>query len=92
MRKIERGLVAALLLTTSASVSAQTTALPDDPKRALVVRACTGCHPPELIAQKRRTADEWDDLIAKMVDRGAVASEREQQQIFEYLVKYFAAQ
>jgi hypothetical protein len=66
--------------------------LPDDARRALVVRACTGCHPAEIIAQKHRSADEWDDLIAKMVDRGAAANEQEQQQILEYLVKYFGAQ
>jgi cytochrome c553 len=90
MRKIESTLAAALSLAVSYAAGAQTNALPDDPRRALVVRACTGCHPPETIAQKRRTADEWDELIAKMVDRGAVATEQEQEQIFAYLVKYLA--
>jgi hypothetical protein len=92
MRKIECAFATALLLQMSPITHAQTAALPDDPRRALIVRVCTGCHPPEIIAQKRRSADEWDDLIAKMVDRGAAASEQEQQQILEYLVKYFGAQ
>jgi hypothetical protein len=42
-----------------------------------------------MVVAKRHTADEWDEIIAKMVDRGAVANEEEQQQILEYLAKFF---
>jgi hypothetical protein len=62
---------------------------PAAPERDLVVRACAACHAPEMVVAKRHTADEWDDIIAKMIDRGAVANEAEQQQILEYLVKFF---
>jgi cytochrome c5 len=62
---------------------------PPAPQRNLVVRACAACHAPEMVVAKRHTADEWDEIIAKMVDRGAVASDEEQQQILEYLVKFF---
>jgi cytochrome c5 len=64
-------------------------ALPEAPERDLVVRACTACHAPEVVIAKRHSAEEWDEIVAKMVDRGAVASEEEQQQILEYLVRYF---
>jgi hypothetical protein len=66
--------------------------LPEGPHRDLVVRTCAACHPPELVVSKRRTPEEWDDVIARMIDRGAVASEEEQQQIFEYLVRFFGPQ
>jgi competence protein ComEA len=62
---------------------------PAAPQRELVVRACAACHPPEMVIARRHTAQEWDDIIAKMVDRGAVASDEEQQQILEYLLKFF---
>ena len=62
---------------------------PAAPERDLVVRTCTACHAPELVIAKRHTAEEWDDLIAKMVDRGAQANDTEQQQILEYLVRFF---
>lgn len=62
---------------------------PTAPQRDLVIRACAACHAPEMVVAKRHTAEEWDDIIAKMVDRGAVASDEEQQQILEYLVKFF---
>jgi hypothetical protein len=62
---------------------------PEAPERALVVRACAACHAPELVVAKRHTVDEWDDIIAKMIDRGAVANEAEQQQILEYLARFY---
>ena len=62
---------------------------PAAPERDLVARACTACHAPELVTAKRHTPEEWDDIIAKMIDRGAQASDTEQQQILEYLVRFF---
>src|SRR5262245_49314476 len=69
--------------------AAGTHVFPAAPQRDLVVRACAACHAPEMVIAKRHTADEWEDIIAKMVDRGAVANDEEQQQILEYLVKFF---
>ena len=63
--------------------------LPPAPERNLVIRTCAACHAPETVIAKRHTADEWDEIIAKMVDRGAVATEDEQQQILSYLAKFF---
>ena len=57
--------------------------------RDLLVRACAGCHPPESIVAKRRSAEEWDEIIARMIERGAVASDEEQEQILEYLVRFY---
>jgi cytochrome c5 len=62
---------------------------PAAPERDLVVRTCVACHAPELVIAKRHTPEEWDDIIAKMVDRGAQANDTEQQQILAYLVRFF---
>ena len=70
-----------------ADISAQV--FPAAPQRELVVRACAACHAPELVVAKRHTIDEWDEIIAKMVDRGAVANDEEQQQILEYLARFY---
>ncbi len=58
--------------------------------RDLVVRTCAVCHPPELVVAQKRTADKWDEIIARMVDHGAVATDDEQELIFQYLVKFFS--
>jgi hypothetical protein len=63
--------------------------LPEAPAKALVVRACTACHQAPMVVAKRRTAEEWDEMIGKMVDRGAALTDAEQDQVYDYLVKYF---
>lgn len=64
--------------------------LPDDPAKALVVRVCSMCHPIGVVVAQRHTPDEWDTLIDLMVSRGAQASEQEQNQIYDYLVRHFS--
>lgn len=63
--------------------------LPAGNHREVVIRTCAVCHPIDIVVQKRRTQDEWDTLIARMVDHGARATDEEQDQIFEYLVRNF---
>ena len=91
MRTRERAALLAIAALGSATSAAQpgTNLFPEAPQRALVVRACAACHAPEQVVAKRHTAQEWDDIIARMVDRGAVANDEEQQQILEYLVRFF---
>jgi hypothetical protein len=62
---------------------------PAAPERELLVRVCTSCHAPELVVSKRHTPEEWDDIIATMVDHGAQATDEEQQRILTYLVRFF---
>jgi len=62
-------------------------ALPDGPDLTLVKRVCTGCHALDTVTAMRHSPDEWDAEVAKMVDRGAPATEAEQAQISAYLAK-----
>ena len=66
--------------------------LPEAPAKALVVRACTACHQAPQVVARHRTADEWDVMLGKMVDRGAQLTDAEQDQVYDYLVKYFGAE
>jgi competence protein ComEA len=66
--------------------------LPAAPEREVLVRVCTSCHAPELVVSKHHTPEEWDDIIAKMVDHGAQATDEEQQRILSYLVRFFGPQ
>jgi len=62
---------------------------PKAPEHDLVVRVCSGCHVPEVVTAKTHTAEEWDDIIAKMVDHGAQANDAQQEQILAYLVRFY---
>jgi mono/diheme cytochrome c family protein len=84
----------ALLAMAAATASAAppepaTALLPDGPQRALVLRTCAVCHSIDLVVAQRRTEEQWDQLIGVMVDRGARATDDEQAQILEYLLKNF---
>jgi mono/diheme cytochrome c family protein len=74
---------------SAAPPDAATSALPEGPYRALVLRTCALCHSIDLVVAQRRTEEQWDQLIGVMVDRGARATDDEQAQILEYLVKNF---
>lgn len=75
-----------------AQAAAAPTAVPtlaDGEHRALVLQVCGQCHPIERVVAQRRSAIEWDDMIAKMVQRGAKATEIEQDRIYQYLVTQY---
>ena len=83
-------LLAALLCApAAASAASSNDVLPEAPAKAVVVRACTTCHQAPQIIAKRHTAEEWDVVVGKMVDRGARATDDEQDEIITYLTKYF---
>ena len=86
-------IAAALALAVSLSGTARgadpNEMLPEDAAKPLVVRTCTSCHQAAQVIAKHRTAEEWDEMVGKMVDRGAQANETEQQQIADYLTRYF---
>lgn len=90
-----RSLLAAGLVAVAMAVAASAVAagpndiLPEAPAKALVIRACTGCHQASQVVAKRQTAEEWDVTLGKMMDRGARLTDAEQDQVYDYLVKYF---
>lgn len=78
----------ALALTANAAGETNNL-LPEGAEREVLVRVCSSCHPVEQIVIQRRTADEWDQVIAVMLDRGAVATAEEQAAIRDYLSRHF---
>lgn len=82
---------AAVLLAWANPVSAQdpNDLLPEAPAKAVILRACTSCHQPTVIVAKPHTADEWDEIVGKMIGRGAELTDAEQDQVIGYLAKNF---
>ena len=98
------GLLAAAAMLGSASLRAQTasalavpagapaaTVLPDAPGRATLLRVCSGCHEPTVVAQQRRSEKDWHDLVELMAGTGAQATDAEFAEITQYLAKSFPA-
>lgn len=63
--------------------------LPEGPNRSLVVERCAVCHPIEQVVAQRRTPDDWQRQVPRMIGFGAVASEDEQDLILDYLETVF---
>jgi cytochrome c5 len=64
-------------------------ALPEGAGKALILRACTGCHDASVISDKPRTADDWDYVLGRMMQNGAELTAEEQDTLAAYLVKNF---
>jgi competence protein ComEA len=63
--------------------------LPEGDGKKLVVKICTDCHGADQIVAKRRTKEEWDDVISDMIQKGAEGKGDEFDAIVAYLVKNF---
>jgi hypothetical protein len=65
--------------------------LPDGPGRSALEKTCLGCHPANRIVAQRRSSDEWQALVAKMIEQGAMGSDEELQSIIDYLALNYGA-
>ena len=63
--------------------------LPDGPGKDIVLRACVKCHALKITTSKRATEDGWAASVNTMVNRGAVLSDDEVDEVIEYLSKNF---
>ncbi len=64
--------------------------LPEAPAKKLVTTVCSGCHDLGTAIGDKRSAAGWKDVVDKMAERGARATDEEFAAITEYLTKYFA--
>ena len=64
--------------------------LPTGPGHATVMKVCSGCHAPEVVAQQRLTSEGWHDIVEKMADHGALGTDAEFAEITDYLVRNFS--
>jgi hypothetical protein len=51
----------------------------------LLEQRCSACHPASRATDKKKTAEEWDVTVQRMMDKGAKLSEEEKQTLVNYL-------
>jgi len=61
----------------------------DDPANELFIQTCNRCHDAARITALRRTKTEWEEIINKMIERGATGSEEEFQTVFNFLRRHY---
>lgn len=72
--------------TPSAAPQAQ--AAPD-PDKAVFLRLCSDCHDGDRATAGRRSRTEWEEVLTKMVDKGAVGSDQDFEAVLAYLLRNF---
>jgi mono/diheme cytochrome c family protein len=58
---------------------------PEAPGRDTVVKVCGGCHGADVVVSKGMSRQQWSDVIASMVTRGAKGTEQEFAKVLDYL-------
>jgi competence protein ComEA len=74
--------LAAMLVTIGAKAQDQ-----DDAPAAAFRRVCSSCHDAERILSTRRTRTQWEEVIEKMIDRGAEGTSDDFTTAEEYLLR-----
>lgn len=93
--RIERLLIRMLAAVSSgALLMAQTPAgprvqFPDAPGKETVHKVCGACHGAEVIVPKGMSREEWSQVIARMITRGAKGTGEEFAQVLNYLSTNF---
>lgn len=60
---------------------------PEDAPAAAFRRVCSNCHDAERILATRRTRTQWEEIIEKMIDRGAEGTSEDFTTAEEYLLR-----
>jgi competence ComEA-like helix-hairpin-helix protein len=84
-----RAAAAALLIFVAvAAVAASARAQdPDDASAGAFQRVCSSCHDAQRILATRRTRTQWEEIIGKMIDRGATGTDEDFTAAEDYLLK-----
>lgn len=90
-RVVSLGLAALAGVACLAPSASAADALPPGKGHDLVQRTCSSCHSVGVITSQRHDADGWDQIVGVMVQRGAKATDDEQDQIVDYLAANFGA-
>jgi mono/diheme cytochrome c family protein len=83
------GTLAALAGATVLAANQLAVVLPAGEGKALVERACTGCHDASLVMFTREDEEGWTVIVNNMAARGAKATEDELRVIAAYLAAHF---
>jgi len=76
---------------TASEPAGEHEALPAGPGRELVIRVCSDCHSPDVVADQRLDSAGWRSVVDQMASQGAVATDAELDEIVEYLAGAFPA-
>ena len=66
--------------------------LPDEPGKTILLNACTPCHELRRVRLEGATKEQWQEVLAAMLNEGAMLSDQDFPVLLEYLAKNFRPQ
>jgi len=75
--------------TTKAPTTAPTVAPTGGDGEKLLNERCTKCHSLDRVKTAQKTQDQWQQIVTRMVGKGANLSNDEQKTLVEYLAKTY---
>jgi competence ComEA-like helix-hairpin-helix protein len=86
------GFVASTMFAAAAPVrqaaAQQAPTAADDPAAPVFTETCGKCHDAARIVAMRRTSAEWEDIIKKMIEKGAPGTEKDFETVYDYLLRH----
>jgi competence protein ComEA len=73
----------------SPAATPRSTQAADDPAAGLFVSMCVKCHDAARITAIRRTSTEWEEVLNKMIEKGATGTEKDFENVHGYLLRNF---
>jgi competence protein ComEA len=87
------GLVASTLIAAAPAGQAAPPQAPpavaEDAATPVFTETCGKCHDAARIVAMRRTSAEWEDIIKKMIEKGAPGSEKDFETVYDYLLRHY---
>jgi hypothetical protein len=92
MNVVRKGVPAFLLVSAACFYVSPIRAddLPEGDGKELILRACTDCHGTDRITAQRKSLDQWQQTVGRMVRRGAQLDSDEADIVSAYLFKNFS--
>ena len=75
----------ATICTLAFGACAQAQELPEGQGKALVQSACSQCHGVDDIVSQRRSREDWQEVVSRMIGNGAQLSDEDYNQVIQYL-------
>jgi mono/diheme cytochrome c family protein len=86
------GLVSGCILIPIGVATAQSAELPDGPGKAFAAENCGACHGLELVTAQRRSRDEWEEVLNRMIANGDSLTEDQYNEVLVYLATYLGTE
>ena len=88
------GIAAAVFALAGSAALAQAPPQSNDAPdgKAILEGACTSCHGVDFIAERRKSRDDWEFTVSRMIDKGAALDEASAAVLVDYLAKTYPAE